>query len=75
MTEPMCAAACGVPLSRLNIIQGDPVHEDCRCLYRDCRKPMTDRSWLRLATAKLPRHKVICPKCWDDPAKTFTVKA
>jgi hypothetical protein len=52
-----CAALCGVPLSPLNLISGDTVHEDCRCLYRDCREPL-----LKL----LPWRRQICDRCWDD---------
>ena len=35
-----CAAPCGVELTACNLINGDTVHEDCRCLYRDCRTPL-----------------------------------
>jgi hypothetical protein len=53
-----CAASCGVPLSTLNLINGDTVHEDCRCLYRKCREPLLEL---------LPWRRRICDRCWNDP--------
>jgi hypothetical protein len=53
MTE--CAAPCGVELSTCNLINGDTVHADCRCLYRDCRKPLLD---------PLAWRRQICDDCW-----------
>jgi hypothetical protein len=53
-----CAAPCGVPLSNLNLIGGDTVHEDCRCLYRECREPLLE---------SLAWRRRICDRCWNDP--------
>jgi hypothetical protein len=48
-------SAVQYPLGACNLINSDIVHEDCRCLYRDCRKPLLDGlDWRRL----------ICPVCW-----------
>jgi hypothetical protein len=47
-TMTLCAAPCGIELSACNLINGDEVHEDCRCFYRDCRKPLlTVLDWTR----------------------------
>ena len=53
-TKP-CAAPCDVPPSACNLINGDVVDGDCRCLYRDCRKPLLN---------KLDWQRQICPECW-----------
>ena len=50
-TARQCAAPCGVELSTLNLINGDSVHEDCKCFYRECRRPLT--SVLALAATHL----------------------
>jgi hypothetical protein len=50
-----CAAPCNIPLGACNLINSDIVHEDCRCLYRDCRKPLLD---------ELDWRRQICPVCW-----------
>jgi hypothetical protein len=52
---PTCASPCGIGLSTLNLINGESVHEDCRCFYRECRTPLADAlAW--------QRH--ICNDCW-----------
>jgi hypothetical protein len=56
--NPVCAAPCGVELSACNLINGDTVHEDCRCLYRECRTPLL---------AVLDWQRQICGRCWNDP--------
>jgi hypothetical protein len=60
-SEPVnlaCAAPCGVELSTCNLINGDEVHEDCRCVYRECRTPLF---------AVLDWRRKICGRCWNDP--------
>jgi hypothetical protein len=42
-------------LTNCNIINGDLMHEDCRCLYRDCRKPLLN---------ELDWQRQVCPECW-----------
>jgi hypothetical protein len=54
-TSAACLAPRDVPLSARNLINSDTVHEDCRCLYRDCRKPLLN---------KLDWQRQICPVCW-----------
>jgi hypothetical protein len=54
-TAAPCAAPCNTPLSANNHINSDTVHEDCRCLYRDCRQPLLDEQDWRRRT---------CPVCW-----------
>ena len=54
-TSDACLAPCDIPLSAFNIINGDTVHEDCRCLYLDCRKPLLN---------ELDWQRQICPACW-----------
>jgi hypothetical protein len=50
-----CAASCGVPLSTLNLINGDTVHEDCRCLYRKCHFTVGG-PWDQRAKVSCPRN-------------------
>jgi hypothetical protein len=52
----LCASPCGLELSACNLINGDEVHEDCRCFYRDCRIPL-------LTVLDWARH--FCPACWE----------
>jgi hypothetical protein len=55
-----CAAPCGEALGSLNITNGDLVHEDCRCMFGDCRAPLLDsESWQRK----------VCGDCMADPKK------
>jgi hypothetical protein len=51
----VCAAPCGVELSPLNLINGDPVHVDCRCFYRECRAPLIE---------PIDWERRMCPPCW-----------
>jgi hypothetical protein len=56
--NPVCAAPCAVELTACNIINGDTVHKDCRCLYRECRQPLL---------AVLDWRRQICNDCWSNP--------
>ena len=44
-----------MPLTNCNLNKGADVHEDCRCIYRDCRTPLLNELEWRQQT---------CPVCW-----------